>query len=156
MSGAEEIDPAKAIAADPAYGNVTALNAKINDFAAPEKLDIFWTSQNYHDLYNAIDKSTGKADLVAFNRLVFAALKPGGTYVVVDHVAPAGSGASATKTLHRIDPAQVKADVEAAGFVFGGESDVLRNPADPHTALVFDPSIRGRTDQFAFKFVKPN
>jgi predicted methyltransferase len=58
-------------------------------------------------------------------------------------------------TLHRIDPAIVKQEVAAAGFKFDGESPVLRNPADPHTALVFDPSIRGKTDQFVYKFSKP-
>jgi predicted methyltransferase len=139
------------------HPNVSVIIAPLGQYAAPSgPVDVFWTSQNYHDLYNAIDKSTGKAvDLVAFNRLVLAALKPGGTYVVVDHVAPAGSGAADTKTLHRIDPALVKKDVIAAGFVFEGESDVLQNPADPHTAMVYDPSIRGRTDQFAFKFRKP-
>jgi len=56
--------------------------------------------------------------------------------------------------LHRIDPAAVRKEVEGAGFVFDGESDILRNPADPHTALVFDPSIRGHTDQFVYRFKK--
>jgi predicted methyltransferase len=70
-------------------------------------------------------------------------------------VAPAGSGVADTDTLHRIDPAVVKKEVEAAGFVFDGESDALRNPADPHTAKVFDKSIRGHTDQFIYRFRKP-
>ena len=141
-----------------AHPNVSVVIAPLGQYTPPGgPADVFWTSQNYHDLYNAIDKSTGKGpDLVAFNKLVYAALKPGGTYIVVDHAAPAGSGSADTKTLHRIDPAQVKADVLAAGFTFEGESDALKNPADPHTALVFDPSIRGHTDQFAFKFRKPN
>jgi predicted methyltransferase len=75
--------------------------------------------------------------------------------VVIDHAAAAGSRLAATNTLHRIDPAVVKADMAAAGFSFVGESDVLRNPADPHTALVFDPSIRGHTDQFVYVFRRP-
>jgi predicted methyltransferase len=95
------------------------------------------------------------ADVAGFNRAVFALLKPGGYYVIVDHAAPAGSGLSHTEDLHRIDPAAVKAEVEKAGFVFDGESKVLANPDDPKTALVFDPSIKGKTDRFAFRFRKP-
>jgi predicted methyltransferase len=75
-------------------------------------------------------------------------------FVVLDHAAP-GTGLSATDTLHRIDPEAVKSEVTAAGFTFAGQSDVLANPADPHTALVFDKSIRGHTDQFIYKFQKP-
>ena len=82
-------------------------------------------------------------------------MKPGGYYVIIDHAAAAGAPADVTKTLHRIDPAVVKSEVTAAGFVIDGESKALANPADPHTALVFDPSIRGKTDQFAYRFRKP-
>jgi predicted methyltransferase len=82
-------------------------------------------------------------------------LKPGGVFVVLDHAAAAGSGLSATETLHRIDEAAVKSEVEAAGFVLDGESEVLRNPADPRDKNVFDPSIRGKTDQFLLRFRKP-
>jgi predicted methyltransferase len=74
---------------------------------------------------------------------------------VLDHVAAAGSGGRDTSTLHRIDPEAVKSEVVAAGFVFAGESKVLANAKDDHTAKVFDPSIRGQTDQFIFKFRKP-
>jgi predicted methyltransferase len=76
-------------------------------------------------------------------------------FVVIDHVAPAGSGASDTNTLHRIDPMLVKKEVEAAGFKFDGESNALRNPKDTHTLKVFDKSIRGHTDQFIYRFRKP-
>jgi predicted methyltransferase len=82
-------------------------------------------------------------------------LRPGGVYVVLDHSALAGSGGANTKDLHRIDAALVRQEVEAAGFVFDGESKVLANPADPRTAKVFDPSIRGHTDQFVLRFRKP-
>lgn len=118
----------------------------------PEKLDLFWISQNYHDLK---DPFMGPVDMVAFNRAVFAALKPGGLYIVLDHVAAAGSPADVTDTLHRIEPAVVRREVEAAGFRFVGESTVLANPADPHTAGPFSPSIQGQTDQFIYKFRKP-
>jgi len=118
----------------------------------PAGLDAVFIRQNYHDLY---DKFMGPADVQAFNRAVFTALKPGGLYVVLDHVATAGSGVSATETLHRIEPDRVKADVLAAGFKFESQSTILANPADDHTKNVFDPSIRNHTDQFLFKFVKP-
>jgi len=89
------------------------------------------------------------------NKAVFAALKPGGTYLIVDHVAQAGSSLRDTDTLHRIDPATVKSQVTAAGFQFVGESPLLANQADDHTKKVFDPSVQGHTDQFIYKFRKP-
>jgi predicted methyltransferase len=120
--------------------------------ALPADLDAVFIRQNYHDLY---DKFMGPADVAAFNKAVFAALKPGGVYVVLDHVAAAGSGIGATETLHRIDPARVKADVLAAGFKLDAESSVLANQSDDHTKGVFDPSVRGHTDQFLLRFKKP-
>ena len=136
----------------------THTNASLNFGAAfdvakyPERLDVFWISQNYHDLK---DKFMGPVDTAAFNRAVFAALKPGGVYIVLDHVAAPGAPADVTDTLHRIEPAVVRREVEAAGFKFESESRALANPADPHTAEVFDPSIVGRTDQFIYKFRRP-
>jgi predicted methyltransferase len=121
--------------------------------ALPPGLDAVFIRQNYHDLY---DKFMGPADVPAFNKAVFAALKPGGVYVILDHAAMAGSGVGATDTLHRIDPARVKADALAAGFKLDGESPILANKADDHTKNVFDPSVRGHTDQFLFRFKKPN
>lgn len=118
----------------------------------PSGLDAVFIRQNYHDLY---DKFMGPADVPAFNKAVFAALKPGGVYVVLDHAAVAGSGIGATETLHRIDPARVKSDVLAAGFKLDAESSVLANKADDHSKNVFDPSVRGHTDQFLFRFRKP-
>src|ERR1700723_87106 len=120
--------------------------------ALPPGLDAVFIRQNYHDLY---DKFMGPADVPAFNKAVFAALKPGGVYVVLDHVAAGGSGIGATETLHRIDPAGVKADVPAAGFKLDAESSILANAGDDHTKIVFDPSIRGHTDQFLYRFRKP-
>ncbi|MGC1523105.1 MAG: hypothetical protein WA803_16305 [Steroidobacteraceae bacterium] len=119
----------------------------------PSGLDAVFIRQNYHDLYNQF---MGPADVPAFNKAVFAALKPGGVYVVLDHTATAGSGIAATGTLHRIDPARVKSDALAAGFKLDGESSILANAADDHTKNVFDPSIRGHTDQFLFRFKKPH
>jgi predicted methyltransferase len=139
-------------AADPNYPNVSYIHAPVAKFVTPEKLDIVWTSQNYHDLH---DKFFGPADIPAVNKAIFDSLKPGGVYVVLDHAADAGSGLRDTDTLHRIDEAAVKKEVEAAGFKLVAESDILRNPADPHTDNVFKPAIRGKTDQFILKFRKP-
>jgi predicted methyltransferase len=133
--------------------NVTVSTVPVKDsLNFPDHLDVFWISQNYHDLH---DKFLGPVDVAAFNRAVYAALKPGGVYVVLDHVAAKGAPADVTETLHRIEPSVVRREVEAAGFEFAGESDILANPQDPHTAGVFNPSIRGRTDQFLFRFRKP-
>jgi predicted methyltransferase len=119
--------------------------------AFARKIDLFWLTQNYHDLH---DKWLGPYDVADFNKKVFRALKPGGTYFV-DHVAAPRSSADVTETLHRIDPAIARQEIEAAGFCFAGESDALRNPADPHTAGILDKSIRGNTDRFMFRFRKP-
>ena len=135
-----------------AYPNVSVLHGPINSLAAPESLDVVWTAQNYHDFH---DPFYAPADLALVNKAVFAALKPGGVFVVLDHAAANGSGLRDTNTLHRIDEATVKKEVEAAGFRFAGESNVLRNPKDPRDKLVFDPSIRHHTDQFILKFIKP-
>jgi predicted methyltransferase len=135
----------------PAYANVALLTPPIGAPALPAGLDAVFIRQNYHDLH---DKFMGPADVAAFNKAVFAALTPGGIYVVLDHAAP-GTGLAATETLHRIDPAAVKAEVIAAGFVLDGESAILANPADPHDKNVFDPSIRSHTDQFLLRFRKP-
>ena len=83
------------------------------------------------------------------------ALKPGGQYIVLDHEAAAGVGISAVQTLHRIEGAQLRREVEAAGFVFEAESDAVRNPADDHTINVFQEPVKGRTDQFVYRFRKP-
>jgi predicted methyltransferase len=149
---AEETKGVVSGAVDPRWSNVTTLIEPAAKFAAPETLDVVFTAQNYHDYP---DPFMGPTDPGLLNKAVFAALKPGGVFIVVDHVAAAGSGLRDTNTLHRIDPAIVKAQVTAAGFVFDGESQVLRNPADPHTAVVFDKSIRGHTDQFIYRFRKP-
>ena len=135
------------------HSNVFAVVNHVNAFALPTKADIVWIRLNYHDLY---DPFMGPADVAAFDKAVFNALKPGGRFVVIDHVAPAGSKLEATNTTHRIDPEVVKADMVAAGFRYVGESDLLRNPQDPHTTRVFDPATIGRTDQFVFVFQRPD
>jgi predicted methyltransferase len=134
------------------FDNVTARVAPANEFAPPVKLDMVWISDNYHDLH---DPFFAPADLAKVNAAVFGALKSGGVYLVLDHAAEAGSGLRDTNTRHRIDEATVKTEVEAAGFKLAGESEALKNPADTHLVAIFDPSIRGHTDQFVLKFRKP-
>ena len=143
---------AAAIAAQAGYGNITVIPITNEALAALPPLDIIWTSWNYHDLH----LSRVHADMAKLDKLWFSILKPGGVVVIVDHAAlPGAPPVETADKLHRIDPAVAKTEMTAAGFVFDGETDVLRNPSDPHTALVFDPSIRGKTDQFAYRFKKP-
>lgn len=137
---------------DPNNPNVSYVHQSLTAISVPEPVDIVWTSQNYHDMH---DSFMGPPDMRKVNAAIYRTLKPGGTYVVLDHAAESGSGLRDTDTLHRIDPAAVKKEVMAAGFEFAGEDDALKNAADPHTKNVFDPSIRGKTDQFVLKFRKP-
>jgi predicted methyltransferase len=86
---------------------------------------------------------------------VFAALKPGGTYFILDHEAPPGTDDEAIAKLHRIERARVIREVEAAGFRLAAEGNFLRRPADDHSLPIFDKKVQGHTDQYALKFVKP-
>jgi predicted methyltransferase len=147
-----EIAGSRAIAADASYANVTLLTGPLAKFSTPEKLDLIWTAQNYHDLH---DSFLGPANVAALNRAFFRALKPGGVFLVIDHVAESGSGLRDTETLHRIDPIRLRTEIEAAGFIFEAQSEVLRHPNDDHSRSVFDPLVRGRTDQVVFRFRRP-
>ena len=134
------------------HKNISLTSPPINGFTTADKLDMVWTSWNYHDFH---DPFMGPADLAKVNKAIFDALKPGGVYVILDHAAQAGSGVRDTNTLHRIDIETVKAEVKAAGFVLDGTSTLLANPDDTHTLNVFDGKIRGHTDTFILKFRKP-
>src|SRR5215472_16965572 len=143
---------AAALAAQAGYGNITVIPITNEAMAALPPLDIIWTSQNYHDLH----LSRVHVDMAKLDKLWFSILKPGGVVIIVDHAAlPGAPPVETADKLHRIDPAVVKTEMTAVGFVFDGETDVLRNASDPHTVIVFDPSIRGKTDQFALRFKKP-
>lgn len=147
-----EVVPMLQAGANAPGSNIVLSTPPVNAMAlAPSSLDAIFIRQNYHDLY---DTFMGPADVPGFNRQVYAALRPGGVYVILDHDAP-GAPMTVTETLHRIDKARVIKDVEAAGFKLDGESKVLANPADDHTKMVFDPAIRGKTDQFLLRFRKP-
>jgi predicted methyltransferase len=132
--------------------NVTPLRPSLASFTFAEPLDAIVTVQNYHDLHLKM-APPGFAGVVA--KKMYDSLKPGGVLLIVDHVANADPEFKAPDTLHRIDPAAARKEIEAAGFVFEGESSMLRSSVDARTANVFDPSIRGRTDQFVHKYRKP-
>ncbi len=149
---ASETAGSRALGRDERYANVEVLIDAADRFAVPGPVDMVWTAQNYHDLHDSFMKPI---DIAAMNAAIYRALKPGGVYLVIDHAAEAGSGLRDTETLHRIDPQSIRAEATAAGFVFEGESPVLRNPDDAHRLRVFDPAIRYRTDQVVFKFRKP-
>ena len=141
-----------ALAAEPAYSNTTLLVKPYAEFGAPEKLDMVWTSLNYHDLHNA---NFGPADINVLNKAIFNALKPGGIYYIIDHASAPGAGFTMTQKLHRADPEAVKKEVEAAGFVLDGESNILRRSTDDHTVTSGDPSMSDKSDQFILRFRRP-
>jgi predicted methyltransferase len=119
-------------------------------FAAPEALDMIWTSENYHDLHNI---GFGSPDMLLVDRALLAALKPGGILMIEDHAAAAKSGARDTDTFHRIDPELVKKEIITAGFEYVGESKVLSSKDDTHTTKAHD--MHDKTDRFLLKFKKP-
>lgn len=121
-------------------------------FRLPQKVDLFWITQNYHDLHI---KKYGDVDMARFNQAVFDSLKKGGIYFILDHQANPDTSEEQIAALHRIEKAQVIREVEAAGFKLVAEGDFLHRAGDDHTKSIFDKSIRGHTDQYALKFVKP-
>jgi predicted methyltransferase len=132
--------------------NVVALNGSVTAPPFPEPLDTIITVQNLHDLYiGAFPEGTGPKAIAA----LYAALKPGGTLLVVDHSAVPGAGLAAANAVHRMDKQAAIQALTAAGFVVEAESSIYSRPEDPRTANVFDPSIRGKTDQFALRLRKP-
>lgn len=142
---------AKALAA--AFPNIQYGPGDSITAQAPEPFaDIVFTAQNWHDFHTPL---FGNLDHAAANRALWSVVRPGGAVIIIDHAAQAGSGVRDANTLHRIDEEVVKREMAAAGFVLEAESQALRNPADPRTANVFDPAIRGRTDQFMLRFRKP-
>lgn len=150
--------------ADKRLANVIRLdNVAIANMQVPaNSIDLAFTALNYHDLFFTHTMQNGKLvtlrdDVVDYRVALGAiktALKDDGILVIVDHVGKAGSGYDAANNLHRIDPNIVKFQLEDAGFTLIEEAYYLSNPADDHSKLVFDPTIRGKTDRFIYKFVK--
>jgi predicted methyltransferase len=135
------------------HPNVSLQVITAGQVVAPEPVDLVWTTQNYHDFKNV---KVGDSDAAAAtNAAAFAALKPGGVYLINDHAGAVGTGTTQTSTLHRIEEAAVIREVEAAGFRLEARSDILRHPADDHTQKVFETGVRGKTDQFVLRFRKP-
>jgi predicted methyltransferase len=140
--------------ARPVMRNVVRVDREFDDPLPPDvhDLDAVVIVLFYHDTYwMGVDRAR-------MNRAVYDALRPGGVYVVVDHSAREGAGASDVKTLHRVEESTVRREIEAAGFVLEAESDFLRNPADPRDWNA-SPSAagdrRGTSDRFALRFTKP-
>lgn len=128
-----------------------------NPVIGTDRYDFMIMNLDYHDVYwESAERKIARMDPDSWLRNLYAAMKPGAVVGIIDHAAnPGGDTREVVKKLHRIDPAVVRADFERAGFVLDGTSDLLRNPADDRTLLVFDEKIRGKTDRFVFKFRKP-
>lgn len=133
----------------------------VSPFEAPalpkNAFDFMLINLNYHDVYWQNAKyGIVRMEPDAWLKAVYASLRPGATVGVVDHVAKAGIDPRVSvEKMHRIDPAVVRADFKRAGFVFAGQSNALRNPADDHSLLVFDDRVKGKTDRFIYRFRKP-
>jgi predicted methyltransferase len=140
------------VAAERGRGNVSVQIVKFGEFNLPAKVDLFWITQNYHDLHIA---KYGVVDMAAFNAHVFASLKPRSTYFILDHQANPGTTTDDIAKLHRIEKAQVIREVTAAGFKLVAEGDALHRAGDDHVKSIFDKAIQGRTDQYMLKFEKP-
>jgi predicted methyltransferase len=121
-----------------------------NDASFPQNVDAVFNVLYYHDL------QPQGVDTAAMNRKLFAALKPGGIYLVIDHKAENGSAWRDAATIHRMGVDTIKQEVLAAGFELALDSDLLANPNDDRSKMVFAPGTRGTTDQALFIFRKPN
>jgi predicted methyltransferase len=146
------VEANKALLAEGKWKNVSMDVQPFGTVKFPRPLDVAWVTQNYHDLKIA---KYGVVDTLAFDRAVYAALKPGGTFFILDHQGAPGLTDAEIEKLHRINRDVVVKEVTAAGFKLAAEGNFLRRPGDDHTKPIFDDSIRGHTDQYALKFVKP-
>lgn len=140
-------------------GNVVLLSSPFeNPLIGMNRYDFLIMNLDYHDVYwQNPQRKISRMEPDVWLKAIYAAMKPGATLGIIDHVANAGGDTrEVVEKLHRIDPAVVRADFERAGFVLDGQSDILRNPADDHSTNVFDAAIRGKTDRFLFRFKKPS
>jgi predicted methyltransferase len=146
----------RAMLAEGKWKNVSLDVQPFGSAKFPKPLDLAWVTQNYHDMKIAKYGPGGHpVDTVAFDRAVYAALKPGGIFFVLDHQGPPNMTETDIAKMHRINRDLVVREVTSAGFKLAAEGNFLHRPGDDHTKPIFDPSIRGHTDQYALKFVKP-
>ena len=130
-------------------------------FEAPElgtnAYDFLIMNLDYHDVYwENPELKVVRMEPDQWLKRLYAAMKPGATVGIIDHVAlPNGDTRATVEKLHRIDPEVIKADFQRAGFELVGVRNFLRNPADDHSLLVFDEKIRGKTDRVVYRFRKP-
>lgn len=143
----------QALLAQCKWRNVSITAQPFGSVRFAKALDLAWVTQNYHDMKIAEE---GKVDTVAFDRAVYSALKPGGVYFIIDHQGAPGMTDPEIGKLHRINRDMVVREVTSAGFKLDAEGSFLHNPADDHAKPIFDKSIRGHTDQFVLRFVKPD
>ncbi|MEO6579946.1 MAG: methyltransferase [Sphingomicrobium sp.] len=149
------------------YDRFTAFKAshpnvwlRVSPFEAPDlpasAYDFMLINLDYHDVYwESAKNGVVRMDPDTWLKAIYAAMKPGAVVGVIDHIANPGDTRANVEKYHRIDPATVRADFKRAGFRLEAESNMLRNPADDHSLLVFNPAIRGKTDRFVMKFRKP-
>ena len=135
---------------------IRVLISEVDDLQLGEEtLDAALMVMSFHDLYyNNPERGWDNTDAGLFLEQIYAAMKPGGRFVIVDHSAAPGTGKSSAQEIHRIDEAFAREEIEAVGFRLVTSSDALRNPADDRTKLVFDKDVRGSTDRFIYAFAK--
>ena len=133
------------------YPNLDVVHGPLETFVTPEQVDMVWTSDNYHDMHT----KSYAMDVAKVNKAVFASLKHGGLYIVMDHRARKGAGLAAAEALHRMDEDIARQEIEAAGFKLVAQSDVMANPSDDDSKRVFEAGEHDHTDQFTLKFRKP-
>ena len=146
------VEANQALVAEGKFKNVSMDVQPFGTVNFPKPIDLAWVTQNYHDLKIA---KYGVVDTLEFDRAVYKALKPGGTFFILDHEGAPGLSDADIEKLHRINREQVIKEVTSAGFKLADEGNFLRRPGDDHTLPIFDKKIQGHTDQYALKFVKP-
>lgn len=160
MQNVESIPPflGEEMTARLAEGRLANVRKSITNFDALDaedgSIDLVTWVQGPHELYYVPEDGQTLGDPAASFAGIFRIVKPGGAFVVIDHSAVEGAPSTTGNELHRIDKGHIIALAETAGFVLDGEGDFLANPEDDRTKIVFDPSIRGKTDQFALRFRK--
>jgi predicted methyltransferase len=142
----------RAMLAEGKWNNVSLDVQPFGTAKFTQPLDLAWVTQNYHDMKIP---QYGNVDTVAFDRAVYEALKPGGIFFILDHQGWDGMTRDDIAKVHRIDKAQVIREVTSAGFKLAAEGHFLNRPTDDHHLAIFDQKVRGHTDQYALKFVKP-